>query len=119
MKALYIYNKHSKAERDILDRVKEEIPNMIEVLEISNISDDLKMLISRTPALIVASTHLQGTNLLEADDTLVLAEYLKALQEEELAITNEEVPRLDKYIQGENIKAVDNYTLELIEGGIL
>ena len=41
------------------------------------------------------------------------------MQEEDLNIYQAETYRIDNLIKKEKIKAIDDYTLELIEGGII
>jgi hypothetical protein len=82
----------------------------------------LKGLVRATPALILAPDYLQGEQLTTDgvdSDLLVVAEMYKKLEEDELLVLNDVTNRLDNFIVSENEKAVDTYTLELIDGGIL
>lgn len=122
MKALYIVNNFSTQEMKLIDRVKQEVGGYIEIIQLSDAPKEIKDLVRTTPALIIASDDLQGDNLLAEgiDGKLVVTAMLyKRLEEEELAIHQQETHRLDNLIKIENTRAIDNYTIELIEGGLL
>jgi hypothetical protein len=65
---------------------------------------------------------LQGENLTsEGVDGQLLATAMlyKRFEEEEASIHNAQSARLDNMINAERTKAIDDYTLELIDGGLI
>jgi hypothetical protein len=122
MKVLFIYNPYNNKELDIIERAKQEMGSYIEVKSIEEVSQAVKNYVRATPALIVVNDDLQGEGLLSegVDGKLIATAMLyKRLEEEELAIHQAETFRLDNMIKIENTRAIDNYTLSLIEGGFL
>ena len=122
MKALFIYNPYSASEIKILDRVRQEFSSHVEeveVIDFENIKNIYK--IRTTPALIIIRDDLQGSHLITDDDGSLraTAELVKTMQEEDLNIYQAETYRIDNLIKKEKIKAIDDYTLELVEGGII
>jgi|GEM_PF-4677601 len=122
MKAIYIYNPNSAPEISLIERAKEEMTTYINVVPINEIPNVLKQYISATPALIVITDDLQGGGLMATgtDGKLLSTAMLyKRLDEEEIVIHNQNNERLDSMINAEKTKAIDDYTLTLIEGGII
>jgi hypothetical protein len=122
MKALYIVNGYSAQELALIERAKQEMGNYIEVVELSTLQEPLKKLVRSTPALIIVNDDLQGENLIsEGVDGKLLATAMlyKRMEEEDLAIHQQETHRLDNLINIEKTKAIDDYTAELLEGGLL
>jgi hypothetical protein len=122
MKAIYIYNPHNISEVDLLDRVNAELAGNIESLSIDSAPNILKRLVRETPALISADEHLQGQQLLDegVDGKLLITAIMhQRIEADELAIHQAETHRLDNLIEAEKTQAIDDYTLELIEGGVL
>jgi len=123
LRTLFIYNPYSASEIKILDRVRQEFSSHVEEVEVTdfeNIKNIYK--IRTTPALIIIRDDLQGSHLITDGDDGSLratAELVKTMQEEDLNIYQAETYRIDNLIKKEKIKAIDDYTLELIEGGII
>jgi hypothetical protein len=94
----------------------------IEVVSVFDLPDPLKRLVYATPALIPVTDDLQGDGLMaEGVDGKLLATAMlyRRLEEEEAAIHQAETHRLDNMIAAEKTAAVDQYTLELVEGGLI
>lgn len=122
MRALFIYNQHSAEDVKVMERAKQEMPTLVEIVEINQASPELRQLIRATPALIPVVDDLQGEYIKgEGVDgqLLVTAELYRWLEREEQVVNNQETYRLDNFINGEKIKAIDDYTIELIEGGVI
>jgi len=122
MKALYIYNPHSANELLLIERAKSEMDGYVMVISIDDVAQDIKNLVRATPTLIIVSDDLQGEELTKegVDGNLLSTAILcKRLEEEELAVHKSETYRLDNFVKGENIKAIDNFTMDLILGGVI
>ena len=122
MKALYIYNPHSANELLLIERAKSEMDGYVMVISIDDVAQDIKNLVRATPTLIIVSDDLQGEELTKegVDGNLLSTAILcKRLEEEELAVHQSETYRLDNFVKGENIKAIDNFTMDLILGGVI
>lgn len=93
----------------------------ITVMPIDEAPDALRRLVRATPALITAEDHLQGDALLNDADgqLLATATLYQRLEQEEAAIHQAETHRLDNMINAEKATAIDGYTLELLDGGVL
>lgn len=122
MKALYIYNPHSTLERNLISRAKDEMATNIQVISVDECPLMIRNFVRVTPALIIVTDDLQGDHLLsETGDGQLLATAMlnKRMEEEDLAIHQMETHRLDNMINNEKTKVIDNYTLELIDGGVI
>lgn len=122
MKALYIYNPHSAQEVAQIERATTEMLNIVDQVEAIDVDTAKQHFhIHSTPALIVIRDDLQGTHLLdEVNGQLrITAELYKAMEEEDLNLHQAETHRLDNLINIEVTNAIDNYTLELIDGGVI
>lgn len=122
MKALYVYNPNSKKELEVIKRAKKEMDKYITLIPLDSASNEIKSLIRDTPALIIVSDSLQGQELIKdgVDGALIATAMLyKRLEEEEAFIHNAKTYRLDNIVNREKIKAVDDYTEELIISGVL
>jgi hypothetical protein len=122
MKALYIYNPHSAPELDLIQRAQNEMGSYIEAISVDNLPELMRRFVRATPALIPVNDDLQGENLTsEGVDGQLLATAMlyKRLEEEEASIHNAQSARLDNMINAERTKAIDDYTLELIDGGLI
>lgn len=121
MKALYITNKFSSKEISLVERAKNELGDIITIVDVNDIPDMLRYFIRSTPALIVVNDDLQGDKLMDETDgkLLVTAMLNKRMEEEDLAIHQQETHRLDNLINMEKLNAIDEYTMSLIDGGIL
>jgi len=122
MKALYIYNPHSLNELSLIERAKTEMATYVDIVSLDEIPDMLKKYVRATPALIVINDDLQGDGLTATGtdgQLLATAMLYKRLDEEEVAIYNQNNARLDSMINAEKNKAIDDYTLSLIEEGII
>ena len=123
MKAFFVSSVHSLKQRDMVARALNEMGTHI--TEIQTLDEDKAKEvfgIRATPALIILRDDLQGEHLLDetVDGQLVVtAELIKAMEEEDLAIHQKATHRMDNFIKAENNKAVDDYTLELINGGVI
>ena len=123
MKAFFVSSVHSLKQRDMVARALNEMGTHI--TEIQTLDEDKAKEvfgIRATPALIILRDDWQGEHLLNETvdgQLLVTAELLKAMEEEDLAIHQQETHRMDNFIKAENLKAVDEYTLELINGGVI
>jgi len=103
MKALYIYNPESELERNMINRAQTEMASYITVLDVNNISLDLKTLVGATPCLIIIGDHLQGSQLLdEVNGQLrVTGELAKFQEEEDKVVRNSATYRIDNIINAE------------------
>lgn len=121
MKLLYIYSKHDKRQLDSISRVQEELTGIVEVIE----SDEAVARgyhVFRTPCMIPFLDHLSGDDLLDVNvdgKLLLTATAYDLMDAEEKAIHNINHARLDSFVNNEKQVAVDDYTLTLLEGGIL
>ena len=122
MKAIYVYNPHSTIETKLIYRLTNEVGTNLTIKSIDDISEHLKTLVRATPALIIAPDYLQGSNLIEDEidtGTLIISELYRKIEQDELSIYNKTTKRLDYFVNDEKIKAIDNYTLELIAEGVI
>ena len=122
MKALYIYNPHSSIEVGLIERVKTEMGGYVELLDVASVPNELKKLVRATPAIIFAPDYLQGEELTNENvdsGLLLISEMYKELEADELAIHNQETQRLDQFVNGEKQVAIDEYTMDLIIGGVI
>jgi hypothetical protein len=122
MKVLYIYNSNSNVELSLIERANEEMKGYINLVSLDSVPELVKNLVTATPCLLVVTDDLQGNNLLSEDvdgKLLSTAMLYKRMEEEDKAIHQAETFRLDNMIKAENTKAIDNYTLELVEGGLI
>jgi len=122
VKAIYVYNAHSAPERAMIERAQQEVSSYIEIISMDELPDFLRQFVRTTPALIPVTDDLQGEELLAegTDGKLLMTAILyKRLEEEEAAIHQAETRRLDNMIRVEKAQAVDDYTLELIHGGVI
>ncbi|MBN2796240.1 MAG: hypothetical protein JXR88_12590 [Clostridia bacterium] len=120
MKAIYVYSKHVKKDRELLERIKKELPSNVNFLEVDEIPVELKFLVGATPALIFAPNRLQGEDLLnESTDSemLTLSELFKELEADEEKIYNQETMRLDFLISQEKELAQERMLMEMIVEG--
>jgi hypothetical protein len=123
MRLIYIYNPHSAKEVEMLEAIRSEIGHFVESLQVENLMDVRdKYPIRATPAIIPICDHWQGDELLAVNGEgklLVKTLANKIMEEEELVVHNQETHRLDNFVNREKTQAIDEYTLELIEGGIV
>lgn len=121
MKALYIYNPHSAYELALIERVQTELGSYVEVVAFPDAPQMVKNLVRETPALISADEYLQGQYLLDDADgqLLITAIMYQRMEADELAIHESKTHRLDNFINSEKDQAIDDYTAELLEGGII
>lgn len=124
MYALVIYNPNSANEVNSLARIQDELSSyLIESQVVSIEAAKLKYPVRATPCLIIIRDDLQGDALLtedvESGKLNIVANAYKNLQEEERVIHNLETQRLDNLINAEKTKAIDDYTLELVTGGMI
>jgi len=122
LKALYIYNPHSSIEVGLIERVKTEMGGYVELLDVASVPKELKKLVRATPAVLFAPDYLQGEELTNENvdsGLLLISEMYKELEADELAIHNQETLRLDQFVNGEKQTAIDDYTMDLIIGGVI
>ena len=123
MKIFFVYSKDDARQLKLIDRVKIELATYVdEVVVMEETEAKEKFHVRATPALIPMCDHWQGEELLkEATDgkLLVTATAYKLSEEEDKALHQSETHRLDNMIKIENTKAIDDYTMELIEGGLM
>jgi hypothetical protein len=123
MRLIYIYNPHSAKEVEMLEAIRSEVGHFVESLQVENLIDVRdKYPIRATPAIIPICDHWQGDELLAVNgegSLLVKALANKIMEEEDLVVHNQETHRLDNFVNREKTQAIDEYTLELIEGGIV
>lgn len=120
MKALYIYSKHVKKDRELLKRVEEEMGANVNFIEIDELTIDLKHLVNTTPALIIAPDRLQGELLLNESvdaEILAISELLKEIEADEKKLYNQETLRLDSFINMEKVASEENLLMEMIIEG--
>lgn len=123
MKVLFIYSQHDARQLALIERAKSEMSGYIDevvVMEVEEARD--KFHIRATPAIIPICDHWQGEELMAKGvdgQLLITATAYKLNEEEDLAIHQAETHRLDNMINFEKDKAIDNYTLELLEGGLI
>ena len=113
VKLIYIYSMHNEVERAALNRLRDEL-GMYIVGEYDY--QDVKDLIPirTTPAFLILRDDLQGDELLDGDVQLkITAEAMKAMGEEDLKIHQKETNRLDNFISGEKMKAVNVFKTEI------
>lgn len=120
MKLIYIYSKHDTRQLVLLDRIKEELPSIVEILE-SEEAISKGYHVRATPCLIPILDSLQGDFLLEETDgqLLLIAKAYQLMDVEEKEFHNVDNARLDTFVVGENNNAMDNYTMELIIEGVM
>lgn len=123
MRAIYIYSKYDNRQVQLIERVQTELSSYIELIEIEDCPEILKRLVRETPALISAEEHLQGYDALLSETVdgklLLTSEMYEKMDRSEKALHNQDNCRLDSHINCEKTKAIDNYTEELIVGGVL
>lgn len=122
MKALYIYNPYNAQEITLIERVKSELWGYVQVVPIDEAPNLIRSIVRETPALISADEHLQGENLIKdgVDGKLLLTAIMyQRMEADEDALFDQSTVRLDNFVKGENTKAIDHYTLELVDGGII
>ena len=119
MRALYIYNEHSRPELEALERVQTELGNLVEFMGLQEATNQYP--ITRTPALIIIREDLQGEHLLDENDSgglRMTAELYKAMEEEELNLHNVETHRIDSLINREVATNVDGAVLDIMMRGV-
>lgn len=120
VKALYIYSKHAKKDRELLKRVEDEMHTYVTSVDVSEAPQELRNLIRATPALIFAPDYLQGQELTQDGvdgEILLLAEIYKNLEQDELLIHYQETQRLDNFVNAEKINGQENMLMEMIIEG--
>ncbi len=122
MKSIYIYSQHSELERNMIERALIELPSNVDVVEFDDIPLFMRKYIRATPCLVIFNDDLQGDQLLGEgiDGSLIVTAVLnKRMEEEDSVIHNIEVNRMDNLINIEIVKAIDDYTIALIDGGVI
>ncbi len=123
MKVILVYNSHSSKELDVLERAKREMGAYVQEFSVSTVDEAKeKYPVRATPALILLRDDLEGENLIgeTVNGELIMSAFLKQqCEQEEQVMYNQSTNRLDKLIDTEKQSAIDSYTLELIEGGLL
>lgn len=122
MKALFIYSEHSADDREIIERAKIEMSTYVEFIEINQASRELRSIIRATPAIIPIVDDMQGEYIKgdDVDGQLIATTAMKKWQQkEEEVVHDQQTFRLDNFVNREKITVLDNYTDELITGGII
>lgn len=123
MKILFIYSQHDAHQLALIERAKAEMAAFIDEIEVMEVEEAKELFhIRATPAIIPICDHWQGEELLKEGvdgQLLITATAYKLNEEEDLAIHQAETHRLDSMINAEKVKAIDDYTLELITGGVI
>lgn len=122
MKALFIYSEHSADDREIMERAKIEMSTYVEFIEINQASRELRSIIRATPAIIPIVDDMQGEYIKgdDVDGQLIATTAMKKWQQkEEEVVHDQQTFRLDNFVNREKITVLDNYTDELITGGII
>ena len=123
MKILFIYSQHDNRQLQLIERAKQEMSGYVDEVVVMEVEEARQRFhISATPAIIPICDHWQGEHLMQEGvdgQLLITATAYKLNEEEDLAIHQAETHRMDNMIKAENIKAIDEYTLELVEGGLL
>lgn len=122
MKALFIYSEHSADDREIMERAKIEMSTYVEFIEINQASQELRSIIRATPAIIPIVDDMQGEYIKgdDVDGQLIATTAMKKWQQkEEEVVHDQQTFRLDNFVNREKITVLDNYTDELITGGII
>jgi len=113
VKLIYIYSMHNEVERAALNRLRDEL-GMYIVGEYDYLDVKDLIPIRTTPAFLILRDDLQGDELLDGDVQLkITAEAMKAMGEEDLKIHQKETNRLDNFISGEKMKAVNVFKTEI------
>lgn len=120
MRLVYIYNPYNSREVKILDRVKDELGNLVEDVEAVDFqSVPEQYRVSTTPAIVYIRDDWQGEQLLDVDDEQgrlrVTLEAAKHMEEEERNIHDVETNRLDYKVQAEIRSAVAPVGSQLVE----
>lgn len=119
MRVLFIYNPNNFQEASLMDEAMAEMSNHIEQIEVVDfnlVREQFK--IRETPALIIIRDDLQGLQLLDKDKTgnqlHITAELLKAMEEEDLNLHQQETHRIDNLVIREANAKIDAVTLEML-----
>ncbi len=120
MKGILFYNPYSKEEM-ILKQETETLGLHIEFINIFE-EHPFKKYVRATPCLITIRDDLQGEFL--HDDNVSMKDFIASTlvfvsDQEYNNIYGQEQGRFDNYIRNEKDKAIDDYTLEQLEGGLL
>lgn len=123
MRILYIYNKYTPRELDILEEFKKQIPQFIDKIDVSELEEAKKFFhIRETPAILVIRDDFQGAYLTnECVDNKLFASYLiaKEAQEEEKTLFDIKNNRLDNILKNNAIKAQEDLMENMVERGVL
>lgn len=123
MKILFIYSQHDNRQLRLIEQAKQEMVTYVDEVVVMEVEEARQHFhIRSTPAIIPICDHWQGEELMKEGvdgELLITATAYKLNEEEDLAIHQAETYRLDNMINGEKISSIDDYTMELIVGGII
>lgn len=123
MNLIFIYSQHDNNQLKLLDRIKQELPSYAKEIAVMEVEEAIQHFHVRvTPCLIPILDSLQGEFLLKTDtdgQLLLIAKAYQLMDMEEKEFHNVDNARLDTFVIGETNSAVDTYTLDLIEGGLI
>lgn len=126
MKAILFYNVYSGSDVALKAAIEAEGLHVECIDVMSDADNPFKPYIRSTPALVTITDDAQGEflNRSDVDDVTYIRALLMEKQEaEERVVHDMETNRLDVMVNGEKAKAataaVDEYTIELMEGGVL
>lgn len=120
MKLIYIYSKHDSRQLNLMDRIKQELPSIAEILEAEEAMGK-GYHVRATPMFVPILDSLCGDFLLEEVDgqLLLIAKAYQLMDMEEKEFHNVDNARLDTFVIGENNNAVDETIMEMISEGII
>jgi hypothetical protein len=123
MRILFVYSQHDQRQIQLIERVKQEMSTYVDEVQVMEVEEARNRFhIRATPAIIPICDHWQGEHLMaEGTDgqLLITATAYKLNEEEDQAIHQSQTHRLDNFVNGEKTKAIDEYTLQLLEGGVI
>ncbi|WP_373845091.1 hypothetical protein [Clostridium sp.] len=123
MRVIYVYDKNSEIQRNMITRASTEIGSSITELKVANL-DDVKdtFNIRATPAVIILRDDLQGENLLNenTDGSLLITALLtKYMDEEDKSLHQQDNNRLDLLIKAQEKEAQDKLMEDMITRGVI
>ena len=113
MKFIYVYSPHNEIERNMTQRLKNEIgSHILAEYDLQSVKDILP--VRTTPAFIIIREDLQGYEMLDGDPQLrITMEAYKIDQEEDLNIRNKITDRLDYMVSAEKARAVEAFKSDI------
>lgn len=123
MRVIYVYDKNSEIQRNMITRASTEIGSSITELKVANL-DDVKdtFNIRATPAVVILRDDLQGENLLNenTDGSLLITALLtKYMDEEDKSLHQQDNNRLDLLVKAQEKEAQDKLMEDMITRGVI